>query len=167
MPALDFYLEKGVPLEEAKKRVLEDVYGVGFKLDRHGRPIEQGIGSLGHETDAHYAALEKYFWQGGRGHRLAPKWRPRKSRLSMITMNSPAPPLVVKAELELLRHLLAIFADPDKTKRRLEESTAAAEAMKSQRRRRTRHADKASQLAAVRIEHERNSRKRRLFMTRC
>jgi hypothetical protein len=70
----------------------------------------------------------------------------------MITMNSPAPPLVVKAELESLRHLLAILADPDKTKRRLEELTAAAENLK---RRQDEHADKASQLAAVRIEHER------------
>jgi hypothetical protein len=70
----------------------------------------------------------------------------------MLTpMHTPTPPLVVKAELESLRHLLAILADPDKTKRRVEELTAAAEKLK---RHQDQHADDAAKFAGLRVEHE-------------
>jgi hypothetical protein len=39
---------------------LEDVYGMDFKTDAKGRPIEQGIGAPGNETEQHFAAIEKY-----------------------------------------------------------------------------------------------------------
>lgn len=68
-------------------------------------------------------------------------------------MNATAPPLVVKAELESLRHLLAILADPDKTKRRLEELLAASADLK---RHQDEHAEKAAQFVALRIDHEQN-----------
>ena len=37
----------------------ETVYGKGFRRDRHGQPIEQGIGSPSRESEDHYRALEK------------------------------------------------------------------------------------------------------------
>jgi hypothetical protein len=40
MPCIEYYLERGIPLEEARRRVEEDVFGVRFRRDRQGRPIE-------------------------------------------------------------------------------------------------------------------------------
>jgi hypothetical protein len=60
MPDISYYLEKRLPMAEAKRRVEEDVFGVGFRRDRSGRPVEQGIGSPGHETEQHYDALSRY-----------------------------------------------------------------------------------------------------------
>ena len=37
----------------------ETVFGKGFQRDRHGQPIEQGIGSPGRESEHHWNALEK------------------------------------------------------------------------------------------------------------
>jgi hypothetical protein len=34
-----------------------NVFGVGFKRDRHGKPTEQGIGAPGNESEAHFRAL--------------------------------------------------------------------------------------------------------------
>ena len=66
MPCLDYYLEK-IPadappavrermIEDAKRKVEEDVFGVGFKRDANGRPIERGIGAPGNELAQHVAA---------------------------------------------------------------------------------------------------------------
>ena len=60
MPDISYYLEKGLPLEEAKRRVEEDVFGVGFRRGKDGKPIEQGVGAPGHETEQHFDALCKY-----------------------------------------------------------------------------------------------------------
>jgi hypothetical protein len=46
--------------EEAARRVEVDVFGEGFRRDRFGKPIEQGIGAPGKENEQHFAALEKY-----------------------------------------------------------------------------------------------------------
>ena len=73
----------------------------------------------------------------------------------MITMNNSAPPLVVKPELESLRHLLAILADPEKTKRRLEELTAAAEGLKAQM---AAHGESHDKMAAALDEHRKQLR---------
>jgi hypothetical protein len=35
-------------------------FGAGYKTDRNGEPIQQGIGSLGHETVNHYGGIRKY-----------------------------------------------------------------------------------------------------------
>jgi hypothetical protein len=45
---------------EASEIALRDVFGHGFQRDRHGNPIEQGIGSPGRETEQHFAALLKF-----------------------------------------------------------------------------------------------------------
>jgi len=47
-------------IADAKQKVADDVFGVGFKTDRHGRPLERGIGSPGNESEQHFAAIEKY-----------------------------------------------------------------------------------------------------------
>jgi hypothetical protein len=60
MPSLDFYLER-IPdnappalrqqmIADAKRKVEEDTFGVGFRRDRQGKPIEQGLGSASHPT---------------------------------------------------------------------------------------------------------------------
>jgi hypothetical protein len=36
-----------------------DVFGVGFKRDENGRPIEQGIGSASNPSPQHFAALAR------------------------------------------------------------------------------------------------------------
>lgn len=70
MPSLEYYLEK-IPadappsvrermIEDAKRKVEEDVFGIGFKRDANGRPIERGIGSVGNELAQHVAAILKY-----------------------------------------------------------------------------------------------------------
>jgi hypothetical protein len=50
------------PEEIAEWRRQEEinVFGVGFKRDAQGRPIEQGIGAPGNETETHFLAMEKY-----------------------------------------------------------------------------------------------------------
>jgi len=47
-------------IEKAKRKVEEDTFGVGFQRDRHGKPIERGIGSPGNLTENHFAAIQKY-----------------------------------------------------------------------------------------------------------
>jgi hypothetical protein len=42
--------------EEARAK---NTFGADYKRDRHGRPIEQGIGSLGNESLNHFHALKK------------------------------------------------------------------------------------------------------------
>jgi hypothetical protein len=37
----------------------EDVFGVGFKRDENGRPIERGIGSASNPSPQHQAALAR------------------------------------------------------------------------------------------------------------
>jgi hypothetical protein len=42
--------------------VNESIYGADAKKDRHGNYIHQGIGSPGHETGNHFAAIRR--WEG-------------------------------------------------------------------------------------------------------
>jgi hypothetical protein len=44
---------------QAKLDLEIDVFGVGFKRDENGRPIEQGIGSASNPSKSHLAALAK------------------------------------------------------------------------------------------------------------
>ena len=46
-------------LDRYNKGVVDNVFGFDHKKDRQGNPIEQGIGSKGHETKNHFAALKK------------------------------------------------------------------------------------------------------------
>lgn len=47
------------PAPPGKLSAEELVFGVGFKRDANGKPIEQGIGAIGHETPQHINALER------------------------------------------------------------------------------------------------------------
>ena len=47
-------------IAEYKRAELLNVFGHDVKFDRQGRPIEQGIGSIGNESHNHFLALEKY-----------------------------------------------------------------------------------------------------------
>jgi hypothetical protein len=44
---------------ELSKAMEDAVFGVGCPRDRHGRPIEQGIGSASQSSSHHLAALAK------------------------------------------------------------------------------------------------------------
>lgn len=45
--------------KEAKRIALEDVFGVGHKVDKAGNPIEQGVGAPGNITQQHIDAYVK------------------------------------------------------------------------------------------------------------
>lgn len=47
-------------LKQSKIQALNDVYGVGFKTDRHGNPIEQGIGAPGNGSMNDAESYRKY-----------------------------------------------------------------------------------------------------------
>jgi hypothetical protein len=49
-------------IAEATRMATEDVFGVNVTYDRHGKPVESGIGAPGnpHNHISHYQALEKY-----------------------------------------------------------------------------------------------------------
>jgi len=50
----------GIPLRAPGALSAEEqVFGVGFKRDANGKPIEQGHGALGHETPQHKNALQR------------------------------------------------------------------------------------------------------------
>lgn len=47
-------------LKQAKTQALNDVYGVGHKLDKNGDPIEQGIGTPGNGSMNDAESYKKY-----------------------------------------------------------------------------------------------------------
>lgn len=50
----------GIPIKPPGQLSEEEkVFGVGFKRDIEGRPIEQGHGAKGHETPSHQNALQR------------------------------------------------------------------------------------------------------------
>jgi hypothetical protein len=55
-------LAEMTPAERKEHFAAEErtVFGADFKRDKHGRPIEQGVGSPGHEDERHFAAIRKY-----------------------------------------------------------------------------------------------------------
>jgi hypothetical protein len=50
------------PEERAAWRAEEDmhVFGAGFRRDRNGKPIEQGLGSIDNPTENSFRAIEKF-----------------------------------------------------------------------------------------------------------
>jgi hypothetical protein len=52
-------LNKGKTPAEAADLEAEAVFGVGFKRDANGNPIERGKGSKAQQTSQHLAALQK------------------------------------------------------------------------------------------------------------
>src|SRR5215472_11286381 len=46
--------------ELALEEVNKAVFGFDYKRDRKGNPIQQGIGSPGHETTNHFTSIRKY-----------------------------------------------------------------------------------------------------------
>ena len=47
-------------IAEAKRQAACDVFGVDHKTDRHGKPIEQGLGAAGNQTAQSVEAYEKW-----------------------------------------------------------------------------------------------------------
>jgi len=52
-------VNKGLTPAEAAEKEAEAVFGIGFKRDAKGRPIETGKGSKAQQTSQHLAALQK------------------------------------------------------------------------------------------------------------
>jgi hypothetical protein len=56
-------MAQGVPFEDASqfatKKVRDDVFGEGHKVDAKGNPVENGRGSAQQQTNQHKAALER------------------------------------------------------------------------------------------------------------
>jgi hypothetical protein len=52
-------MKAGISREDADAEMHRRVFGHNVQFVR-GKPVEQGIGSLGHENEQHFAALEKY-----------------------------------------------------------------------------------------------------------
>lgn len=46
--------------ESAEQQALNDVFGVGFKRDKNGNPIERGIGSDSNITQQHIDAVRRF-----------------------------------------------------------------------------------------------------------
>ncbi len=63
MATLQMLTDKGIPVKEAKQMLATDVFGSGFKRDRKGVPIEQGMGAEC-PTPQDIAATEKYMPPG-------------------------------------------------------------------------------------------------------
>ena len=55
----EFAIHKGLSVAEAGDKETESVFGIGYKRDPKGRPIEAGKGSRLQQTSQHRAALEK------------------------------------------------------------------------------------------------------------
>jgi hypothetical protein len=53
-------IHKGKTAAEAAEIEAEAVFGVGYKRDPKGRPVETGKGSRLQQTSQHKAALQKY-----------------------------------------------------------------------------------------------------------
>ncbi len=74
-------------------------------------------------------------------------------------MNSPAPPLVVKPELDSVRHLMLLLADSEKAKARIEELTVATDNLKKAT---AAHATSLAALSVARADHEQKLRDSRV-----
>jgi hypothetical protein len=55
-------IDKGLTPQEAAEKEAESVFGIGYKRDPKGRPIEVGRGSRVNQTSQHLTALRK--WEG-------------------------------------------------------------------------------------------------------
>ena len=54
------FMAAGMSREQAEQEMARRVFGHDHRTDRHGRPVEQGIGSPGHESPQHWDSLGKY-----------------------------------------------------------------------------------------------------------
>jgi hypothetical protein len=67
MATLQYFIEQNIRKgmepaaaeRKARLQIEEDVFGVGFKRDENGRPIERGIGSASNPSPQHMAALAR------------------------------------------------------------------------------------------------------------
>lgn len=52
------FIEKGMSPDQARDAVRQLVFGEGYTTEK-GKPVENGIGSPGHENHSHWEALRK------------------------------------------------------------------------------------------------------------
>jgi hypothetical protein len=76
-------------LEQCRKAAADLVFGVGHKVDANGKPIENGVGSKGHENLNHFLAIKKYegdekYWAA-----LREIWKRDPARAKAIGLEPP------------------------------------------------------------------------------
>lgn len=60
MTAHELVRDDGFTPEQARREMDRRVFGHDVKYDRHGKPIEQGIGSPSQPTEQHFQMLAKH-----------------------------------------------------------------------------------------------------------
>ena len=84
---------EGMSNEEMDKIALlavdHAVYGFDARQDRHGNWIEQGIGSKGHETINHFAALRKFEGEESYRRAVAEIWKRDPSHAQKLGLPQP------------------------------------------------------------------------------
>jgi hypothetical protein len=74
-------------VEEAERKA---VFGFDYKTDKHGNPIQQGIGSPGHETINHFNSLLRYQGRQAWEKAVRDMWRQNPERATKIGLPRPA-----------------------------------------------------------------------------
>jgi hypothetical protein len=86
----DRVIRAGGTPAQAEEEVRKSVYGVNYKLDKSGRPIQQGVGAWPHHvTSNHLNAIRK--WEGEISYQNALKklWRDAPDRARAIDAPEP------------------------------------------------------------------------------
>jgi hypothetical protein len=76
--------------EQALAKVDESVFGHDAKKDRNGNFIQQGIGSPGHETVNHFAAIRKYEGEESWKRAVAKLWKENPTHAAKLGLPQPA-----------------------------------------------------------------------------
>jgi hypothetical protein len=86
------------------------VFGHDVKHDRHKNPIEQGIGSPGHETLNHFKAIRTYEGEDAYHAACAQHWKDNPEHAAKLKLPKAAPPKPAAAgnsEIEALKAQIA------------------------------------------------------------
>jgi hypothetical protein len=76
--------------EIAAEAERKNTFGFDYKTDSRGQPIQQGIGSPGHETANHYASLRRYEGQAAYDKAVRELYRRDPVRAKALGLPEPA-----------------------------------------------------------------------------
>lgn len=90
----DEFAALGDPAKQAAHLAAEEMTVFGrtvtnepaFQRDRAGKPIEQGVGSPGHETGNHLAAIRKYEGEEAYQAAVAKIWKDNPERAAQLNL---------------------------------------------------------------------------------
>ena len=84
------------PPSESELAVIElealrkDVFGFDYKTDRHGNPIQQGIGAPGRETTNHMQSIRRYEGEESYQRAVRRLWKENPARAKALNLPEPA-----------------------------------------------------------------------------